>query len=324
MDASLLSLADRVAALATPSAVHPAADQIGERVEAWARDQGLVLGDRDTSPLARGRFDRLAVRLFPESAPERVELVARWLVWVFAFDDALDDGPLGGSATAVDGLYADLLRAMRRGHARPEGRPLELAVVGLWHDTAPQMSLTWRRRFFEHMEDHRSGCAEEAVNRRTGRIPALNRYPGLRRRAAAPFLFDLAEPALGVELPSDVVAVPAWHTVLNGTADLITWCNDVVSYPKEAGHGDIHNHVVLARGMYGFDRHEATGWVLDAIVHRAAEIEAAVRTLHAGLERLRLEPQRRAGVTAVLDRLLAAPRAHFDWLMESGRYTSLS
>lgn len=326
MDASFLltALADRVAAPAVPGAVHPDVRAVGARVDGWAIARGLVLGDPDASPLGRARFERLACRLFPDAPADDVELFARWLVWFFALDDAIDDAPLGGSATAVHRLYGDLLNALRRGHARPEARPLECALAELWRATGRRMGRRWRRRFLLHMQEHRDGCAAEAVNRRTGRSPGLTGYPPLRRRAAGPFLYDLVEPVLGVELPDEVLPAPAWYDLLEGTADMITWANDVVSAGREAalaeGAGVPNNLVAVACAEYQVDPDTACRWVADRIALRSPQVHEAARVLAADLERLGVEDGRRQDAAAVVRALLLAPRAHLDWLAETGRY----
>src|ERR1700730_4317701 len=99
---------DRAASFAVPCRLHPAVWSITENTDGWARQSGLVTGDVDGSPLGRARVGRLAPRMFPDADEARVTVFTRWLIWLFAFDDARDEGPLGGSATAVDTMYAHL------------------------------------------------------------------------------------------------------------------------------------------------------------------------------------------------------------------------
>ncbi|GAA2577484.1 terpene synthase family protein [Actinomadura fulvescens] len=316
----LLSLTDRVAALAAPSVMHPHAWPLGERVAAWARSRGLVLGDPDTSPLGRGRFERLAARIFPAGELDRVELFARWLTWTFAVDDTFDDTPVGSSATAVHSLYDDLLKAMRRGHARPGARPLEATVVELWQATTSGMSRDWRRRFLLHMEEHRTGCADEAVGRRVGGTPGPETYPSLRRRAAGPFLYDLIEPVLGVELPPRLLYTPAWTTLIEATADVLAWCNDIASYAKEAARGDVHNQITVLEAAHAFAPARAAGWIQEHIAERMVDVQSAARSMGDALDMLRIPQEERGAVAQVVRTLMDAPRAHLDWLAESGRY----
>ncbi|MFG1999820.1 terpene synthase family protein [Spirillospora sp. NPDC048911] len=320
VDTLLHSLTDRLAALAAPSDMHPDAWPLGERLEAWGRGSGLVLGDPDTSPLGRGRFERLAARVFPAGDLERVELFARWLTWTFAVDDLLDDAPMATSATAVHGLYGDLLKAMRRGHAAPGARPLEATAVELWRAAAAGMSRDWRRRFLLHMEEHRAGCAAEAVGRRMGETPTPDAYPALRRRAAGPFLLDLIEPVLGVELPPRLLGTSPWKTVAEGTADVLAWSNDLASYGKETARGDVHNHVVVLAAARGLEPAQAADRVVDHIVDRVMDVRGAVRAMNDTFAMLGLSPAERDAVTRIVGAFVGAPRAHLDWLTESGRY----
>jgi hypothetical protein len=316
----LLPLTERSELLNGSGRIHQDVWSIGARAGAWARAAGLIAGEPDAAPLDRARFERLAARVFTAAPTARVTAYAQWLIWLFAFDDARDDGPVGGSATALDDLYAHLLMSLRRGGPRPGADPLELALNDLWQATTPEMSAAWRRRFLTHMELHRIACVAEAVNRRTGRTPPLEEYPALRRRSLGMFLFDLAEPVLGVETPESVVPTAPWQSLLEGLLDLTAWCNDIASYAAEASRDDPHNYVAVAAAAHEVDAGRAAAWVIDRIAARAAEIAAAARALPADLAGLGLPagPVRQAGDVAAA--LVNAPGAYLEWLLESGRY----
>ncbi len=316
----LLPLTERVAMLAGTNPIHQDVWSVGATVVAWARQAGLIVGEPDTAPLERARFERLAARVFPAAPEDRVALYARWLIWLFAFDDARDDGPVGASATAVDDLYGHLLMSLRRGGPRPGADPLELALNELWRATTPLMSPDWRRRFLTHMERHRAACVEEAVNRRTGRTPSLDEYPSLRRRSLGRFMFDLAEPALGVEVPAPVVPTAPWQSLLEGLTDLTAWCNDVASHAAEANRDDPHNYVTVVAAACHLDPCRAAGRVLDRIAERATEIAAAARALPSDLTALGVPAGSVERADEVASALVRAQGAHLEWLQESGRY----
>lgn len=316
----LLSMTDRVTALATPSAMHPESWQLCAQVETWARGRGLVLGDPDTSPLGRARCERLAARVLPAADLAGVDLFARWLTWTLALDDTLDHPPLADSGSAVHALYDDLLRAMRRGHARPGARPLEAALVELWHTTSKDMSRDWRRRFMLHLEAHRDGCAEESVNRRIRHVPAEADYAPLRRRACGPFLYDLVEPVLGVELPARLLRTPRWKTLADSVADAVAWSNDLASHDLESARGDVHDLPAVLARAHGLTPEQAASAVADRIADRLEEAWTAARRLPEMLDRLEMTVAQRAAAAQVVKVLLDTPRAHIDWLAESGRY----
>ncbi|WP_157407447.1 terpene synthase family protein [Actinomadura atramentaria] len=325
MDVSslLYSLGDRVAVSAPPAGpavpradVRARFDDLAARVDEWTRTRGLA------GPRPPARCERLAARLFPTAPPDRVELFACWTAWAFALDDLLDEDPLGGSANSVHALFDDLGGALRRGGARPGARPLEAALAELWRATGRLQGRAWRRRFLTSLEEQRAGCAQEAVHRRMREIPDLRGYPSLRRRAGAPFLFDLIEPVLGVELPGSLFGTPCWTALAEAAADTVAWCNDIASYPREFGRGDVHNHVTVLGAAYGFAPERAARTVCERIGLRAADLAAAGRALPATLDLMRYEPTERLAAERVARVLLAAPRAHLDWLIESSRYAT--
>ncbi|MFI0482198.1 terpene synthase family protein [Actinomadura sp. 9N215] len=313
-------MTDRVTALAAPSAMHPESWRLGAQVETWARGRGLVLGDPDTSPLGRARCERLAARVFPAADLAAVDLFARWLTWTLALDDTMDHPPLADSGSAVHAMYDDLLRAMRRGHARPGARPLEAALVELWQATSKGMSREWRRRFMLQLEAHRDGCAEESVNRRIRHVPTEAQFAPLRRRACGPFLYDLVEPVLGVELPARLLRTPRWKTLVNSVADVVAWSNDVASHDLESARGDVHDLPAVLTEAHGLDAARAADLVAHKIAERLEDALTAARRLPEMLDRLELTVAQRAACAQVVKVLLDTPRAHVDWLAESGRY----
>ncbi|MFD0904353.1 terpene synthase family protein [Actinomadura sediminis] len=316
----LLSTADGAAALAAPAAMHPESWRLCAQVETWARGRGLVLGDPDTSPLGRARCERLAARVFPAADLAAVDLFARWLTWTLALDDMLDHEPLADSGSAVHSLYDDLLRATRRGHARPGARPLEATLVELWHATSKGMSRDWRRRFMLHLEAHRDACAQEAVNRRIGHVPTPREFAPLRRRACGPFLYDLIEPVLGVELPARLLRTPRWKALAHAVADAVAWSNDLASHDLEAARGDVHDLPAVLAEAEGTAPAQAGPAVAERVAERIEDAREAARRLPDMLDRLELTVAQRAAAAQVVRVLLDTPRAHVDWLAESGRY----
>jgi hypothetical protein len=133
-------------------------------------------------------------------------------------------------------------------------------------------------------------------------------------------MFDLLEPALRVEVPERLVETRAWTTLLEGASDVVALSNDVASLAKERVFGDVHNYILVVSRALGMDTLQAAAWVNDRIAERIAEMHAAARALPAEFARLRIDPGPARGASKVACALLGAPRAHLEWLMESGRY----
>lgn len=288
---SLLPLTGRVPAMAEPCRMHPSVYAIEAAVIDWARRTGLRVGPGVG-------FHRMAGRAFADFDVAAGTLFAQWLTWLFHLDDDLDE---------EGAPYPRLFD----GHGE---HPLESSFAELWRSTSAHMSDDWRLRFATHLQMQQDACAEEARNRAEGKWPSLAEYPAMRRATVGPFLYDLVEPCLGVEVPVDLHAGEPWQSLVDACNDAVAWCNDVASVPKERGDG--HNLVVIAMRELELGEREAIAWTLDRIAERCADMRLAARRLRLD----ELDQLTARNVAKVACAYLAAPRAHLDWLLESARY----
>ncbi|WP_328808215.1 terpene synthase family protein [Nonomuraea antri] len=291
---ALLPLTERVPAMAAPCRMHPSVYAIEAAVIDWARRTGLR-ADPGVG------FHRMAGRAFAEFDAAAAALFAQWLTWLFHLDDELDEGPCS----------LEIFQGMLQGSV---SHPLEAAFADLWRVTSARMSDQWRGRFAMNLRRQHDACRTEADNRAAGRMPTLEEYPALRRGTVGPYLYDLVEPCLRVEVPAWMHETEPWQELVNACSDVTAWCNDVASRPKE--RGDVHNFVVLAMRQLGLGEREAGSWVLDRIARRCQDMHEAARRLPLD----ELAPKAARDVSKVACAYLAAPRAHLDWLLESTRY----
>ncbi|GAA1005501.1 hypothetical protein Aple_051200 [Acrocarpospora pleiomorpha] len=270
----------------------------GTALRAWAAPYGL--------PTDAG-FHRLAARLMPEG-----RLLSRWLTWTFAYDDWCDEGTGSREGRVLDRMHARLRETMRTGHGSAE--PLVASFADLWRATAPRMSPAWARRFANRLELHADACRVQAVNRTYGRVPTAGEYPALRRHAFCGFVTDLLEPCLRIDVPGRLHTSPPWRTLVDASSDVIAWCNDIASLAKE--QGDPHNYVRVAAERIGV--RDPAAWVADRIAERVEDLRDAALALPGTCAELGVP----ATVAPVAVCLLAGPRAHVEWLLESARYRS--
>ncbi|MET9340934.1 terpene synthase family protein [Nonomuraea sp. NPDC003804] len=289
---ALTSLTSRVPALAAPCRMHRSVHAIEAAVIDWTRRTGLQV-DR------RSACHRLAARAFAEFDARAAALFAQWLTWLFHLDDLVDE----------EGQPYPRLFAGNGAH------PLEAAFTDLWRATSATMSDDWRLRFATNLQRQADACRAEADNRASGAVPTIAEYPALRRGTAGPFLYDLVEPCLGVEVPPELAAAEQWQALVDSCADVAAWCNDLASLAKE--RGDAHNFVVVAARELEVGEAEAVDWVLDRIEERCADMRAAAKRLPLG----ELPRRTARDVSMVACAYLTAPRAHVDWAAESERYT---
>jgi hypothetical protein len=318
----LVGLAGRDPWLAAPSRAHSSAAEIGAHALTWAREVGLVANERGAERMRRAGFEHLAARAFPHTRLAKVALFAEWITWLSCFDDERDEGRLGSDVDELDRLWDQLLAALG-GDAEREATPapaIEVALVDLWYPTSAGMGRGWRRRFVDHLELHRLGVRREAENRVTGRVPSLDEYPLLRRQTAGMFVWDLVEAILEVEVPVELVSSVEWTSLIAAVSDVVAWCNDIASLPREDAGGEVHNYVVVAADALSMDRPAAVDWVLARIVERLADVHAAARALPGLFTRHEVPRRTAAEVSSVACVFTSAPRVYIDWLLASERY----
>jgi Terpene synthase family 2, C-terminal metal binding len=313
--ADLVPLIERVPALAAPCRRHKDEPAVEQAIHEWAYRHFPQLRP---ATLRAARFGAMASRAFPEAKATETILFGQWLVWLFAFDDLRDDGPLGRDEDAVDRLYDAILAACEQ--PSQSAHPVVQAFGDLWPRTAERADDSWRSAFQDHLAEHRAACRSEARFRLTGRIPSPIEYAHLRRQANGSFLFDLPEPVLGAVLPERLRDSAPWRELLSACNDVTAWSNDIASAAKESAHGEVHNYVLVLAHDRRTSLTEAAAEVLDRICVRMTDLTNAARALPAEFARLGLSQVAARDASKVAMVLLGAPRGHLEWLLESARY----
>ncbi|CAO5151606.1 Terpene cyclase [Frankia sp. AiPs1] len=302
-----------------PEKIHPAAEQIGHNLLGWASRVGLVADDRERARLDAARFHLLAARILPDAPEGGVEIFAQWVLWLFHLDDEQDEGAMGRSAELVHATYA-AITSIVEGKPAPAGAPASVtALADLWVRTARGMSVQWRRRILEHIHHHRDAFLTQVAHRQNGTLASPEEYPSLRRDDNAMFMYDLLEVVYQTEISPDLVATPGWAELCAASSDLVAWCNDVVSLPRESAQGEITNYVIVLRRATGCDERTALEQVHAHIARRMHDLDEAERDVLIAARHLApsKDPDRlRLVVRAIRD----IPGAHLAWMYASGRH----
>ncbi|MCM3882353.1 terpene synthase family protein [Frankia sp. R82] len=302
-----------------PERIHPEAEQIGEHLLTWASRVGLVTDARERARLDAAGFHLLAARILPDAHPSDVEVYARWVLWLFHLDDEQDEGSMGLRAELVHTTYA-AITSIVEGRSDPSTASAPVtALADLWPRTAREMSPQWRRRFLEHIHHHRDAFLTQIAHRHNGTLATPAEYPSLRRDDNAMFMVDLLEVVHQTEIPPDLVATSSWTELCAASSDLVAWCNDVVSLPREAARGETTNYVLVLRHATGCDEHTALDQVYAHITRRLHDLREAERVLLADARHLAptVDPDR---LRLVVRTIRDIPGAHLAWMFSSGRH----
>ncbi|MCX4679451.1 terpene synthase family protein [Streptomyces sp. NBC_01433] len=297
-------LADLRGALPGGERHHPRQSEINEDLRSWVLDNSLASSTEEDSRFLSAGFSRMASDIFPHVERSRVLLAAKWGVVLFYLDD-LHDEQFCVDEQAVTLAYARLLSILRDVEPMSPSA-FESAFLGLWRQTGDLMSESWRSRFIRHFMQHRDGLRTEAVNRRSGHIPAVEEYLPLRRRTNGTFMQDLHEVVLRQELPRVLADSISWESLCAASNDITAWCNDMLSFARETQVNDPHNLVTVLANELRCDMPSAMKEVAERIRLRARS-----------MNRLREEWGR---TIAVADSICAATGGHLSWALASPRY----
>ncbi|MFJ5228106.1 nucleotide disphospho-sugar-binding domain-containing protein [Streptomyces sp. NPDC088400] len=222
-----------------PPQCHPDLALAAESNLAWARVSGLL-----TSPAAVSRFTALQPALLAAGAYVAVDrdalmLAADWCSWLLLFDDQGDESPCGRDHHLWRTLVHPLDPVVRGEVRAPNDlQPLACALHNLLSRTTPGMSDAWTARFRRHLAAHLASYADEARHRAHLLKPQTAAYITHRRNSGATrVVFDLLEPAHGVEIPEDWFHSREHQDVHPAAADIVCWENDIVSMRKELAGG---------------------------------------------------------------------------------------
>lgn len=282
---------------------------------AWANDFTLIRTKRAHTRLDQLQYGRFMGLAYPNAPMGALKLIADWNTWLFLLDDEFDEHELGCKPHELARLHKRLLAIMRG--ATPCAS--EDTRYHALHDLASRFQArstdAWMRRFVRCVEASFAASVWEAHNRATQRVPSEAEYLHMRPFTSAVFCFlSLIEIAEGVALPATVRQHPTVRGMSLMTNNIISWFNDLISYPKEIERGDVHNLVYIV--------HRERGIALDAaaqyVVHKH---DAEVRAFQGASAALPMHSQQHARIAQLYAGALQSwIRANVDWSIATARY----
>lgn len=207
---------------------------------AWADRFGLLTDPATRRRLVGTRSARLAGRVSPRATLPGLLLNTDWQTWMFLFDDAFcDESEFGARPPAMIGLAAQVLAVLETGQVPPPGEsgPVGafLAALADLRDRLAALATPGQlARFTAAVTGYLLALTWEAKHREAGVPATLREYQVMRRHSGAvPTCLALIEVVNGFELPERVVRQAGLGEVSAAAADVTSWANDILSYPKE-------------------------------------------------------------------------------------------
>ncbi len=235
-----------------PVALNPDHERAERAARKWATDFGLLNDDA-----ARQRMIDMQCGLFsgwwcPRTDTHGAVLMAKWVAWLFLWDDIFDDGPLGRDPEVFkDGkARLDLLLSQDpppSPNAPGLTFPLARALADLWGDFYNYFPEHPRGRFALHVKQYLSAMETEVGNRSAEELPDTDSYLRLRlvNGATRPSI-DVLEGLQGANIP-DHLHRGLFYELRDMAAELWLWSNDTFTVRKDLHYRNPHNLVLVLR-----------------------------------------------------------------------------
>ncbi|KAH7334074.1 isoprenoid synthase domain-containing protein [Rhizoctonia solani] len=198
---------------------------------------------------------------YPDTDPERFRLTLDFVLWLFTFDDMTDAGALddvGRMKLAVDLTMQVLLDPQ----TPPPKFKIAAALQSCFNRMRSDSSPSTIQRTIEAIDFYTQAVLQQKVNRADDRVPTIEEYIQLRRDTSAMRIaFVGIEYAQGLTLPQEVHDDPIIMELALAGNDILTWANDIYSFPVETSRGDTHNFVCVAMWNKQLDLESAIAYV---------------------------------------------------------------
>jgi germacradienol/geosmin synthase len=249
-----------------PVKLNPRVDLARRTAKAWAGRMGMLghPGLWDEAGLDAIDIGLFAALTHPGASAEALELVTKWDVWAFAFDDYFARVFLRRRDVAGARLLVDRLRRCVETELAVPANPVERGLADLWARSSSGMDAAG-------VLEYTSGALWEVANAAQSRVADPMDYIEMRRQTSgARLAVSLIRLAGGQEVPPEQLDV---------FADSVGLRNDIFSYAKElACEGGIGNGVLIVKRFLGCDLASAVHVVNDLITSRVKQLEAANST----------------------------------------------
>jgi 5-epi-alpha-selinene synthase len=231
-----------------------------EALERWARRLGLRPEDKAFIKLQRSRFASLVARAHPRADLDNLSPVVDFLYFIFLWDDQFDCR-IGGELPSPSALgMTNMLASMVLQGAEPneDSSPLLWTLSELRSWLAQHMSQEWMDRFCQSFQDYFDSTVWELEQRHQGVCPDLETYIRMRRLTSGGYwVTHLIEVAEGLRISDETWNHPALQELLNTTANIIGWANDLLSLRSELDDSGHLNLVFSLQQEFGLSLQDA-------------------------------------------------------------------
>ncbi|CUA75792.1 Alpha-muurolene synthase [Rhizoctonia solani] len=226
----------------------------------WFDSYGIIPDHKRQIFLAAG-LGLMTSMCYPDTDLENFRITLDFVLWLFTFDDMTDAGALDDVETMK--LAINLIMKVLRDPETPAPKfKVAAALRSCFNRMRSNSSLSTIQRTIEAIDFYTQAVLQQKINRADDRVPTIEEYIKLRRDTSAMRIaFVGIEYALRLALPQEVHDDPIVMELALAGNDILTWANDIYSFPIETSRGDTHNFVCVAMWNNDLDLENAIAYV---------------------------------------------------------------
>ncbi|CAE6445271.1 unnamed protein product [Rhizoctonia solani] len=212
---------------------------------AWFDSYGVHSGAKRQDFFDTG-FGLMTALCYPDADLEHLRPAMDFILWLFAFDDMTDEGGLRDNVERVKQAVDITMNALRN----PDGPEPKFKVAATLQSFFKRMRANATpatiQRFVDSSDLYTQAILQQTVNRSADEVPTVEGFIQLRRdTSAVKMVFAVLEYSLGLDLPDEVHNDPIVAELALAGNDILTWANDIFSFPIEQARGDTQNLVFI-------------------------------------------------------------------------------
>lgn len=301
-----------------PSQINKYVDVLEDYALEWILRLNLLTHESTYQRFKKAQFFFLSASVYPYCQLEELKIANDWISWLFIWDDQCDMSDLGKQPETIQAFHNRFLEILNGVELTSEDKPIAYALSDLRQRMLQKGGAKPFHHFVRSLEDYFHGCYLEAINRFQGVVPDIDTYIKIRSlSAAADLCLTLIEFCDHVNIPYFLRNHDIMKKLTMMSINIISWCNDIFSAPREMGSGDVHNLVAVL--------HYKQQLPLEKAIKYAAEMHNQelrnLINLEASLPDLGEEIN--AEFAKCILGMHAWIRGNLDWYSCSGRYQSL-
>ncbi|RWR01805.1 hypothetical protein ED28_11305 [[Pantoea] beijingensis] len=303
--------------------MNPHHDQSWDLSRQWLKQTGLIKGRQATERLDRSGFSQLTAQAYPNATQQQLTIAINWLIWLFLFDDQLDECYLGHdkqqAAVIIDRLYQfthiDTCQSLE------PSSPIEVAFVDLCQEYTRTLNVQQHQSFMQNIRNYLASMRWEVSTRADGTLPHFINFIELRRdTGAVRMVLDLIEYCLGSPIPNEIANSLEMQVLKDCTIDVICMSNDLFSFEKEQARGDTNNLVTVWQHCTHSDLQEAADTIYRFVLNRQQLFIDTQSRLESLLHTLKLDEQTCTSIRDYVQGMGHWMRANLEFSLRTPRY----